>query len=71
VKVFTPIIPNSQLLILASKESKNNWSLELFINPDKILILTVISICAVLVISAVVIIIMHIHEKREDFKNRP
>lgn len=33
VKVFTPIIPNSQLRILADAESKQDWEIELFINP--------------------------------------
>jgi len=59
VKVFSPIIPNSQLLILANAESKNSWNLELFINPDKILVLIVLSISSVLLVSGIVIIIMH------------
>jgi len=71
VKVFTPIIPNSQLYIMANNKSKKQWRLELFINPGKIIILIVISAAAVLLITGLVIIAMHMKEKREDSKNRP
>jgi len=59
------------MMILANNQSKNSWTLELFINPGKILILTVVAIAFVLVISGIVIILMHIKEKKEDSRNRP
>lgn len=72
VKVFTPIIPNSQLRILAnSNKNRQDWELELFINPAQILLITVICIVAVLIISGIVIIVMHVQEKRQDTKSRP
>ena len=71
VKVFTPIIPNSQLMVLANNKSKTDWILELFINPAQILTLTVIAISGVLIITGLVIIAMHVREKKEDSKNRP
>jgi hypothetical protein len=58
-------------MILANNQDKNSWSLELFINPDKILVLTVLSISAVLLITGVIIVIIHLKEKKEDSKNRP
>ena len=64
IKIFTPIIPNSQLRILANSLSKEDWELELFINPAQILLVTVICISAVLFVTGIVIIYMHIQEKR-------
>jgi integrin alpha FG-GAP repeat containing protein 1 len=71
VKVFTPIIPNSQMFILANNKYAKNWSLELFINPAATIYMIVIACGAVLVVTGVAIIILHIQEKKEDSKNRP
>ena len=71
VKVFSPIIPNSQLFILADNGYSKTWTLELFINPDKTIYLIVFTCTALLLASGLVIIIMHIKEKKEDSKNRP
>ena len=71
IRVFTPIIPNSQLIILANSKNKQYWNMDLFIKPNKILYLIVFTMGAVLVVSGFVIIVMHILEKREDSKNRP
>ena len=69
--VFTPIIPNSQLMILANKETKSLWDLELFIEPGEILIVTSIVIAAALLVIGVTITIMHIQERRQDKKSGP
>jgi len=71
VKVFSPIIPNSQLYVLANNQDSEKWQLELFINPDKTLVLIVIMALAFLVVIGVVIVVMHVQEKKEDSKNRP
>jgi len=70
VRVFTPIIPNSQLIITANDIDAKSWNLELFISPMEYLIVIVFAASAVLVISGVVIIILHWQEKKEDNNNR-
>ena len=70
IRVWTPIIPNSQLIIFAIEQNVNNWTLELFINPTSSLALIVIACLICLFIIGVVIIILHIGEKKEDQKNK-
>lgn len=70
IRVWTPIIPNSQLYIFAPDAGTTNWNLELFINPTSSLALIVISCVICLFIIGVVIIILHIGEKQEDSKNK-
>ncbi len=69
--IFTPIIPNSQLLISEEKSETNTtlWTLNLIVNPTSKLFLLVIVIAVTLVVLLVVIIILHSKEKREDQEN--
>ena len=71
VKVFTPIIPNSQMFILANNKYADKWTLELFINPNKTIYMIVVACGVILVATGIVIIVLHIKEKQEDSKNRP
>lgn len=59
------------MYILANNKYAKNWVLELFINPDKAIYLVVFACGAILLLSGIVIIILHIQEKKEDSKNRP
>ena len=59
------------MFILANNKYAKNWSLELFINPDKAIYLIVFACGAILLVTGIVIIILHIQEKKEDSKNRP
>lgn len=70
VRVFTPIIPNSQLIITANDVDAKSWNLDLFVSPMEYLIVIVFAASAVLVVSGVIIVIMHWQEKKEDNKNR-
>jgi integrin alpha FG-GAP repeat containing protein 1 len=70
IRVWTPIIPNSQLFVFASEANADNWTLELFINPTSSLALIVIACLICLVIIGLVIIILHVGEKNEDKKNK-
>jgi integrin alpha FG-GAP repeat containing protein 1 len=71
VRVYTPIIPNSYLMVLANKENYKSWQLDLFVNPDAILFQVCTAFGLVLIVIGVVIIMMHIKEKREDSKTGP
>lgn len=68
IRTWTPIIPNSQLIIFAENSDVNAWTLELFINPTKSLALIVVACLICLFIIGVVIIVLHIGEKSEDKK---
>jgi integrin alpha FG-GAP repeat containing protein 1 len=70
VRVWTPIIPNSQLIISSQNSDANEWTLELFINPTSSLALIVVACLICLFIIGVVIIVLHIGEKKEDKTNR-
>lgn len=67
--MWTPIIPNSQLIIFAPEADQNNWTLELFINPTSSLVLIIIACLICLIVIGLVIIILHWGEKNEDKKN--
>ena len=70
IRQWTPIIPNSQLIIFANDVNPNVWTLELFINPTNSLALIVVACLICLIIIGTVIIILHYGEKQEDKKNR-
>lgn len=70
IRVWTPIIPNSQLIIIAQEADVSNWQLELFINPTSSLFLIVVACAICLVIIGLVIILLHMGEKKEDEKQR-
>ena len=70
VRVWTPIIPNSQLIIFAPEGDQNAWTLELFINPTSSLVQIIIACLICLIIIGLVIIILHMGEKQEDKKNK-
>jgi hypothetical protein len=65
MKLFTPIIPNSQLLIYNYEINSENdeWELDLIVTPISKIILVVVVICIILVILLIVIITLHLMEK--------
>ena len=63
IRMWTPIIPNSQLIIFANSNSVESWGLELFISPTQSLYVICI-VCAVcLLIIGSIIIMLHCREK--------
>ena len=69
-RMWTPIIPNSQLFIFAKGDDVSTWGLELFINPTDSLFLIVVSCAVCLFIIGMVIIFLHCKEKQEDRRKR-
>lgn len=70
MRIFTPIIPNSQLIITANDVDAKSWDLDLFVSPMEYLIVIVFAAVIVLIVSGVIIIGIHWREKKEDNKNR-
>ena len=69
-KMWTPIIPNSQLIIFMFSNDEMKWGLELFISPTASLYLIVL-VCAICLIAiGLAIIWLHVKEKQEDAKKR-
>ena len=56
---------------MANNQNKDLWRLESFTKTGKIVPLIVIAAVFVLTINGIVIIVLHVQEKREDSKNRP
>lgn len=63
---WSPIIPNSQLLLSASNTKPTQWGIEIFINPTESLWLIIASTVIVLVVLGLVIVYFHWKEKLED-----
>ena len=74
-KIYTPIIPNSQLLISENKviddqkKTSLSWVLDLIVNPTSKLPLLVVVITIILAVLLLIIIILHSQERREDKEN--
>mmetsp|Transcript_9006 Transcript_9006/g.15239 ORF Transcript_9006/g.15239 Transcript_9006/m.15239 type:complete len:257 (-) Transcript_9006:6-776(-) len=72
--VKTPIVPNSQLIIVYQYDElleKGNWDVSLVIMPDENMYLIMICCAFLLVILGVSIMILHYQERREDQQKRP
>jgi len=65
MSLFTPIIPNSQLLIYNYEINNNHddWELDLIVTPISKITLVVVVICIILFILLIVIIALHLMEK--------
>jgi len=63
-RMWTPIIPNSQLVVFGKGHNYNEWNLEMFINPMQKLTLIVIVSGGLLVVIGIAIIILYCKEKK-------
>eukprot|EP00344_Euplotes_crassus_P011234 CAMPEP_0196995026 /NCGR_PEP_ID=MMETSP1380-20130617/1219_1 /TAXON_ID=5936 /ORGANISM="Euplotes crassus, Strain CT5" /LENGTH=642 /DNA_ID=CAMNT_0042410577 /DNA_START=126 /DNA_END=2055 /DNA_ORIENTATION=+ len=70
VNTWTPIIPNSHLLVDLSAKTANKWGIKLLINPTDSFILVGIILTLILIIIGGIIIYIHRQEKKEDDKER-
>lgn len=61
--LFTPVIPNSQLVIFANTHHFNEWTIELFTSPDQNLPLIMIGTGFLLFVSMIIIGVLHYKEK--------
>ena len=57
--MWTPIIPNTQLMIFAQGNNGEKWGIELFINPANAMYMIVISVVVILIVIGVIIIVLH------------
>jgi len=57
-QMWTPIIPNSQLIVFASP-GDSTWTLEMLIDPTKQLYIIMLVCLAAVIVIGIVIIILH------------
>jgi flagellar basal body-associated protein FliL len=68
--MWTPIIPNTSMIVFANGSSENKWALDLFINPSQKMWLILAATIMILIVIGAIIIILHCQEKAEDNKQR-
>ena len=71
-RMWTPIIPNSSIVVFAQTASQDvsAWGVELFISPTTSLYLIVLVCIVWLSVIGIGIVMLHCREKQEDEKKR-
>lgn len=69
-KSWSPIIPNSHLLIDIHEMSSSSWGIKLLINPTDSFILVGVILTLILILIGGLIIYIHLKEKKEDEQSR-
>ena len=65
-KMWTPLIPNSQVYLFPAGKDSHKWKIEVYVNPTSALSL-IIGITVVLIILLLIIVaFLHHKEKNED-----
>mmetsp|Transcript_19232 Transcript_19232/g.22256 ORF Transcript_19232/g.22256 Transcript_19232/m.22256 type:complete len:209 (-) Transcript_19232:21-647(-) len=67
---WSPIIPNSNLLIEINEPSSIDWTIQLLINPTDSFLLVGIILSLILILIGGIIIYIHLKEKKEDEESR-
>lgn len=66
-KMFPQIIPNSQIFVIPAPLNKpNEWKMQLFVTPSKIIFKSVFALLGICLIILLIILGLHIKERRED-----
>lgn len=66
MKVWTPIIPNSQLIVYPISNSASKWKIGIYIQPTTAVIVVIVVTSIILIILACIILYYHKKEKDED-----
>lgn len=67
---WSPIIPNSQLIVYTEPAKSYDFKMNIFINPTSAMLLIFISTIVVLVIIGAIVIYLHVKEKKLDSRFR-
>ena len=67
IQDFTPIIPNSRLIIYTPNH-QSNWELEILLNPNNAMWMILISTICVLFVLGVIIFALYCKESKKDKK---
>jgi len=70
-RVWQQIIPNSQLIVIAKPPDEPKlWTMKLFVTPSQQIVITIVALTATCVLVAAIVLALHLHEKREDNKEK-
>lgn len=70
-RVWSSIIPNSQVIVVPyPPDSLSSWTAKLFVTPSKLVLLTGVSLLGICVFIGLVILLLHLKEKREDQREK-
>lgn len=65
---WTPIIPNSQLVVYSAPKSRYLWSMNMFINPSSAM--SLICVCTAIILVALGIVVAYMHWKEKELDNK-
>jgi integrin alpha FG-GAP repeat containing protein 1 len=65
-KLWTPLIPNSQVYLFPAGIKTDKWKIEVYVNPTSALSL-IIGITVIIIVSLLIVVaVLHYKEKQED-----
>lgn len=66
-RTWTQVIPNSQMVVVPwPPNDPSQWKAQLFVTPSKLIWMSVISLGATCVVITIIILILHVKERRMD-----
>ena len=65
-KLWTPLIPNSQVYLFPAGNNTKKWKIEVFVNPTSALSLIIAITVIIIVALLIVVAVLHFKEKKED-----
>lgn len=66
-RTWTQLIPNSQMVVVPwPPDEPSRWKAQLFVTPSKLIWMSVLSLSATCVVIMLIILVLHIKERRED-----
>lgn len=66
-RTWTQLIPNSQMVVVPwPSDEPSRWKAQLFVTPSKLIWMSVLSLGATCAVITLIILVLHIKEKRED-----
>lgn len=68
---WSSIIPNSQVIVVPyPPDNLSSWTAKLLVTPSKLVLLTGVSLLGICVFIGLIILLLHLKEKREDQKEK-
>lgn len=66
-RTWTQLIPNSQMVVVPwPPDEPSRWKAQLFVTPSKLIWMSVLSLGATCAVITMIILVLHIKERRED-----
>lgn len=65
-KLWTPLIPNSQVYLFPAGKKTEKWKIEVYVNPTSALSLIIGVTVVIIAILLIIVAVLHVKEKRED-----